>query len=146
MGRMKLGIGIAGAVIVLAGVVAMATMSGGGDRKTSAIVASTVRGPDPAVAVGEVSGEPATQPAATTPTTEAQASSAGASGAKASTARSAPVTLPPNPTAADVQRVIAGITAQLLAPANPTASTTPMTKEQVEAQVREQLRQLGINF
>lgn len=48
--------------------------------------------------------------------------------------------------AAEVQKVITGLTSQILAPAGTTGDTTPVTKEQVEAQLREQLRQLGITY
>jgi len=56
------------------------------------------------------------------------------------------ITPPPHPTAEDVQRILAGITAEIMAPPSSTASTKPLTKEQVEAEVRSKLSQLGINY
>jgi hypothetical protein len=52
----------------------------------------------------------------------------------------------PQPSAEDLQSLIAGITAQMQVPPASTGSTVPLTQEQIEAQVREQLRQLGITY
>jgi hypothetical protein len=46
----------------------------------------------------------------------------------------------------EVQTVIAGILAQVTAAPGGTGTTKPMTTEQVEAFVREQLKLLGINL
>ncbi len=53
---------------------------------------------------------------------------------------------PAQPTAEDVQRILAGITAEIMAPPASTATTAPLTKAQVEQEVRSKLSQLGINF
>ena len=55
------------------------------------------------------------------------------------------LTLPAQPTVQDVQKVLAGIMAQMAPPAG-AATTVPLTKEQVEAELREQLRLLGISY
>ncbi|MDQ2826101.1 MAG: hypothetical protein M3Y04_03920 [Actinomycetota bacterium] len=56
------------------------------------------------------------------------------------------ITPPARPTAEDVQRILAGITAEIMAPPGSTATTQPLTKEQVDQEVRSKLSQLGINF
>lgn len=145
MGRTKLGIGAAGAVIVLLGVVAVLTMQDGGkDRATTVVsqAAGETSAPDVTAAAPVF---PVTQPAQAPPPSTKPAGTT-ATKAKASEASSDPVTAPTRLTPAEIQKVIAGITAEVLAPANPTASTTPLTKEQVEAQVREQLKKLGITY
>jgi hypothetical protein len=53
-----------------------------------------------------------------------------------------PATIPAQPTVQDVQAVIAGLMANMTPPAGTGAPV--LTKEQVEAQMREQLRLLGI--
>jgi hypothetical protein len=144
MGRIKLGIGGAGAVIVLVGVLAVLSMQGGGNDPARPVVsraAGDSSAPD-VTAVAPVS--PGTEPAQSPPPPTKPAGTT-ATGAKASEASSAPGAVPGQPTAADIQRVIAGITADVLSPPN-SVSTTPLTKEQVEAQVREQLKKLGITY
>jgi hypothetical protein len=65
----------------------------------------------------------------------------------AAPASSAPSTKPPavagQPSPQDVQAAIAAITATLASPSN---SAAPLTKEQVETQLREQLKLLGISY
>ena len=51
---------------------------------------------------------------------------------------------PPSPE--EIQSIIAGLTSQMLAPTGTEAGAKPLTKEQVEAQLREQLKQLGITY
>lgn len=51
---------------------------------------------------------------------------------------------PPSPE--EVQAIIAGLTSSILAPAGSEPGAKPLTKEQVEAQLREQLKQLGITY
>lgn len=116
MGRMKLGIGLAGAVIVLLGVVAMITMRSDGSPTHATVARNSTASTSPSVAA------PTAAANATTPTsTVAQ------------------------PSVQDVQKLIAGLTAQIQA--SPTTDgSTPLTKEQVEAQVRAQLKQLGITY
>jgi len=75
----------------------------------------------------------------------------GSGGVKANAPTSSPLNAeatggPAKPTPQEVQSVIAGITAQVLAPANTAVSTEPLTKAEVEALVRDQLRKLGIEF
>ncbi len=134
MGQKKIGMAVAAAVAVtLVAVVAAITVGSSGSTKLTT-TASQATGTKPAAA-----GDPAAMimggEAPIVPATMG-----GAPGMPA------PITAPAHPTAEDVKRVLAGITAQILAPPSSTASTKPLTKEQVESQVREQLRQLGINF
>lgn len=141
MGRIKIGIAVAGMIAVLSGVVAVTALRSGDRSSNASTVASVSRPNDngqviPAVAPTVPATKPASSVAKTPPTT-----------AKVAAGKpSAVVTVPANPTPADIQRVIAGITAEVLAPPNASVSTQPLTKEQVEAKVREQLKQLGINF
>jgi hypothetical protein len=51
---------------------------------------------------------------------------------------------PPSPE--EVQAIIAGLTSSILAPIGTDPGAKPLTKEQVEAQLREQLKQLGITY
>ena len=147
MGRMKLGIGVAGALIVLLGVVGLLTMQGGdGSKETRTGVVTPVAAdgaaPEVTVAVPTV---PSTSPAQSSQSTKAPAATP--TTAKAGTAKAAPtVTLPAQPTVEDIQKVIAGITAQVMAPSNTSASTKPLTREEVDALVREQLWLLGIHI
>ena len=70
-----------------------------------------------------------------------------ASGADQSTpADAATLATVPQPSAQDLQNLIAGITAQLQVPPASPGSSVPLTQEQIEAQVREQLKQLGITY
>jgi hypothetical protein len=146
MGRMKVGIAVAGVIVALLGVgAAVATRSDGGSKhadpvaSTAAVDASTT----PGVTVVPTPVSPASAPAPapnakTAPTTTARV---------AAGATSNPGVAPPgHPSAEDIQKVIAGLTSQLLAPADTSATTQPLTKAQVEAQLRAQLKQLGITY
>jgi hypothetical protein len=146
MGRFKLGIAVAGVVVTLLGVVAFTTMrsDGGAGHATTAASGVSEDATVP-VATTKAPSAPATQPATTVK--PAQSATNAPATTKAPAATAAPsVTVPAQPTAQDIQKVIAGITAEVLAPANTSANTQPLTKEQVEAKVREQLKQLGITF
>ena len=146
MGRFKLGIAVAGVVVTLLGVVAFTTMRSDGSADHATTVASGVSEDATVPVVTTVAPKaPVTQPATTVK--PAQSATNAPATTKAPAATAAPsVTVPAQPTAQDIQKVIAGITAEVLAPANTSASTQPLTKEQVEAKVREQLKQLGITF
>ena len=144
MGRIKLGIGAAGAVIVLVGVLAVLSMQGGGNGPATPVV-SQAAGDSSAPDVTTAAPVPPVTEPAQSPPPSTKPGDAAATTAKASDAPPAPGTVRAQPTAADIQRVIAGITADVLSPPN-SVSTTPLTKEQVEAQVREQLKKLGITY
>lgn len=147
MGRMKIGIAVTGAVVVLVGVVAMVTIGSSGGAASGTKVASeatattgaqnpTTVAPAPAGTGPASTAKPGTGPA----TTKVPA--------KTAPAAKTPVTLPlvAQPTAQDIQKLIVGISSEVLAPADATANTAPLTKEQVEAKVRDQLQQLGITL
>jgi hypothetical protein len=51
---------------------------------------------------------------------------------------------PPSPE--EVQAIIAGLTSSILTPSGTDPGAKPLTKEQVEAQLRDQLKQLGITY
>jgi hypothetical protein len=102
----------------------------------SAVVIFTVRsdsGTSHATTVVSQSSGDASAPAGKSPEPAATATAPGVA---------ASPTQPP-PSAQDVQRIIAGIMAPLAAP---TSDGAAPTKEQIEAQVRAQLQQLGINY
>ena len=148
MGRMKLGIAVAGAVVVLLGVVAMVTMrsNGGSDHATN--VAS--QSPATTVASGASYVSPTVPPMTAapkgaTPKAPPAPATTSAAPATAAPANGTPTSVVPQPSAQDIQKLIAGITAQIQAPAA-TGTTAPLTAAQVEAQVREQLKQLGITY
>lgn len=145
MGRMKLGIAVAGVVLTLLGVVAFAMTRSDGSTNHATSVASGVSTDATApVATTPAAATPATQPAVATTAPSAKSTPATT---KAPATKPAPsVTVPAQPTPQDIQKVIAGITAEVLAPADTTASTKPLTKEEVEAKLREQLKQLGITY
>jgi hypothetical protein len=147
MGRMKIGIAVTGAVVVLVGVVAMVTMGGSSGAAhgtsvvsqataTTAAADPTTLAPAPSNTAPASTAKPGTAPATTKAPT------------KAAPAAKTPATLPlvAQPTAEDIQKVIVGITSEVLAPADATANTAPLTKDQVEAKVRDQLKQLGITL
>lgn len=137
MGRMKIGMAVAAVVVTLVGVVAAVTLGSGGSTKVDTVASQAGAARSTPGAAG--SSDP------TAMIMEGQGSTvpATAGGARGP---ALPLTLPAHPTAEDVQRILAGITAQILAPPGSTETTKPLTKEQVESQVREQLKQLGINF
>lgn len=148
MGRAKLGVAFAGVIVMLLGVVTVVAVQGKGDSNhANSVIASTA---DQAPAVTA----PTVVPAAPAPTpTTAPVSSAQANGTPATTkapakapASATPTTLAPQPSAAEVQQIIAGLTAQLQQTAAANGSATPLTKEQVEAQLRAMLKQLGIPY
>jgi hypothetical protein len=141
MGRMKIGIAATSAVLVLLGVVAMATMrSDSGPDHATHLASQT---PATTVVSGASYVSPTVPPITVAPvkvpTPQAASSTTPANAKPASTV--------PQPTAQDIQKLVAGITAQLQAPV-PTATggTAPLTKEQIEAQVKAQLAQLGITY
>jgi hypothetical protein len=108
-----------------------------GGRKKSGIVAS--------VAVSVLLGGAfavSTHNEGSTPTTGKASASQPAPAATATPDSSVPATGTPE----EVQTVIAGILAQVTAAPGGTGTTKPMTSEQVQALVREQLKQLGINL
>lgn len=156
MGRMKLGIAVAGAAIVLLGVVATVTMRSDGGTNRATTVANQASEPGTATAVTTVApsapaSTPVTQPA---PATKApsqtspapKAPSAPATTVAGTNAPAAAVTPPSIPRSPqDVQQFIAGMTAQIQATAASNGNA-PVTKEQIEAQIRAQLQQLGITF
>lgn len=146
MGRMKIGIVAGSVLVVLLGVVAAVTLRSDSDTSGANRVASSAT--DPTISsVVTVVPLPVIPPAASSATT-AKPANAPTTTVKASTAsKSTPTTaIAGQPTAADIQKVIAGIMAEVTAPADTTASTKPLTKEQVEAKVREQLKLLGITY
>jgi hypothetical protein len=143
---MKIGIAAVGAVFVLLGVVAAATMrSDSSPNRAETVASQATAETSPAAGPGAASSGPATQPAKAPATTASTKPSAAAS--KVADAKTAPlVTIPAQPTAQDLERVMAAITASMAPPAGTTGTTAPLTKEQVEAQLREQLRLLGITY
>jgi hypothetical protein len=152
MGRMKVGVAVAGVLVVLLGVGTLVTMrSDGGSTHANRVASSDISGNDPAPVVTTiVTAVPAAPPAqaATTPATKAPAAAPSAPATtKAPTTAPATATTPPSVprTAQEIQQFMAGLTAQLQAT---TASNggPPLTKEQVEAQVRESLKLLGITL
>lgn len=96
------------------------------------LVAALVGG---AVLVANAGGGTKRAPVAATPST---------GGDLSATATPAPAGAPGSPSAADVQKMVADLTAQLAQSAG--TSGTPLTKEEVEAQLRAQLAQLGIKY
>lgn len=76
----------------------------------------------------------ASQTAAETPTSAGSTPAAG-TGTHAA--------VPSQPTVQDVQKVLVGVMANV---APPSGASAPLTKEQVEAELREELRRLGITY
>ena len=139
MGRTKASIAIAGAVIVLVGVVAAVAMgAGGSDNLATRSGQAAAPGSGASYVsptVPPITAAPATVPGATsTPRTPAVTKAPGANSAVGA-----------QPSAQDIQKLIAGLTAQMQAPST-TGGTAPLTEAQVAAQVREQLRLLGITY
>ena len=144
MGRTKAGIALAGVVVTLLGVVAAVTMrsDGGSDatkvasQGSATTVAATVESP---IAPDGSATTASTAPAATsnlsgrTATTKAPSTPTPAKSGVPSTVSS-------QPSLHEIQQLIAGITAQIMAPAATPGSSAPLTAEQVEARVREELR------
>ncbi len=143
MGRIKVGIAVAGVVVTLLGVVAVITMQGGGGSNPAVSAAgqepaATTAAGAPVVTTGDPTNVPGTQ----APTTKA--SSPTPTTTKVPNAKAAPpVALPAQPTAQDIQKVVEGITSQVVA-GSTSATTKPLTKQEVEAQLRELLKQFGI--
>lgn len=131
MGRMKLGVAVAGVVMTL-GVAGC-----GSDR------AGTVADKAPVTTV--VPGASSVSPTASPSTPEASAP-VGSAATQTAPANALPGLNVPQPSVQDIQNLIAGITAQVQAPPAATGGTAPLTQEQVEAEVRERLKQLGITY
>jgi hypothetical protein len=128
MGRMKVGIVTAVSLVALLGV------GCGSDSGPVAKKSPT------AVAPGTSLVPPTDAPSAA-PVKDPSAPDAASPPADAATLATVP-----QPSAQDIQNLIAGITAQLQVPPASTGSSVPLTQEQIEAQVREQLAQLGITY
>ena len=148
MGRARIGVAFAGVIVTLLGVVTVVTMQG---RETSTSANSEVAStPDQAPA--EIVPVLPTVAPASSPTT-APTAAAQANGATATTkvpakapAPATPTTLASQPSVQEVQQIIAGLTAQLQTTAAANGSGAPLTKEQVDAQLRAMLKQLGIPY
>jgi hypothetical protein len=135
MGRAKSGIAAAGVIVMLLGVGTVLFMQGKGDSNhANSVVASTSDKAQPAVVPILPTMAPASSPATTV------APSAQAKGTTPTTK------LDSTPSAQEIQQVIAGLTVQLQQTAAANGSGTPLTKEQVEAQLRLMLKQLGIPY
>ena len=149
MGRMKVGIALGGVVVALLGVVAAVTMRSDGSSDATKVAsqgpASTVAAVGSTVAPG---GSATT--AATTPATTAKTSGATATTKAPSTtapAKSGTASTVSQPSLQEIQQLIAGITAQITAPPATPGSTAPLTAEQIEARVREELKtKYGITY
>ncbi len=123
-------------MVTFAAVVATATIGCGGDSKDAKTVArqaDSISAPDLTTVVPNVPAVPPAEGETPPATTEGAAAPAGA-----------PAPVPPS--AQDIQNVIASITSQVLAPADTTAGTAPLTKEEIMAEVRAQLKLLGIEY
>jgi hypothetical protein len=157
MGRIKVGMAVAGVLVVLLGVGTFVSMrsDGGSTHANSVVNSSAAPGNDPAPVVTTiVTAAPATgsanQPAkaATTPATKAPTAAPSAPAtttapAKAPATATTPSSVPHTPQ--EIQQFIAGLNAQLQSSASANGGP-PLTKEQVEAQVRESLKLLGITL
>jgi hypothetical protein len=148
MGRMKAGIALAGVVVALLGVVAAVTMRSDGSAEATKVAsqgpASTVAAVGSTVAPG--GSEPA---AASSPATTAKPSGATATTKASPTApaRSGSPSTVSQPSVQDIQQLIAGIQAQITAPSATPGSTAPLTAEQIEARIREELKtKYGITY
>lgn len=143
MGRTKIYIAVAGVIVTLLGVMAAVVMRSDSGTKRVAAVATQAPADtsNPGVAA-VLPSAPATQPGSA-----GRAPSAPATTAKGTAAKTAPpVSVPAQPSAQEIQKIIIGITAQAQAAAATNGSLAPVTQEQIEAQVRAQLKQLGITY
>jgi hypothetical protein len=131
MGRMKLGVAMAGVILTLG-------VAGCGSDRAGTVAD---KAPVTTLVPGASSVSPTVPPAtgqATTPV--------GPAATQTGPAAALPGLTIPQPSVHDIQNVIAQITAQVQAPTAATGGTAPLTKEQVEAAVRERLKQLGITY
>lgn len=145
MGRMKLGIAVGGVAFVLLGVVAAVTMRSDSSPSRTQPVASESQGGTP-TSIGATASA-ASAASATTPTTKAPgAPTTTKAPSKATASAVTPPSVPRSPE--EVQQFITALRQQLQASAATVAngSTAPVTKEQIEAQLLAQLKQLGINL
>jgi hypothetical protein len=148
MASAKIGGIVAGVLVALLGVVGLTAMRSDGGTEGSNTVAGPVAGESTVPNVAPVATPaPATQPAPAAgpkapPATKPTATTRPPANGPAATAT--PPSIPRTPQ--EIQQFIAGITAQLQASAVANGGTAPVTKEQIDAQVRAQLRQLGINL
>lgn len=144
MERTKAWIALAGVVVtLLGGVASVVALSGSGTKHPSGVI--TPASQDAAALPADAPAAPVTTTAAAPqppapPSTEA--SKPPGSGAKAPATTTTTVAAQ---TAADVQRIIQNATSQAQAAAA-SSPTSPMTKEDAEAQLRALLRQIGINY
>jgi len=134
---MKIGMAVAVAAVTVAGVVGAITAGSSDPAKVGTAAGQQAPGTRSLATANDVAA------ATILPVQGASPAPAAAGG---SPGMAQPLQLPAHPTVQDVERILTGITAQILAPPSSTASTQPLTKEQVESQLREQLRRLGITF
>jgi hypothetical protein len=148
MGRAKSGIAAAGVIVMLLGVGTVLFMQGKGDSNhANSVVASTSDKAQPAVVPILPTMAPASSPATTVaPSAQAKGTTPTTKAPAKAPAAATPTTLDSTPSAQEIQQVIAGLTVQLQQTAAANGSGTPLTKEQVEAQLRLMLKQLGIPY
>jgi hypothetical protein len=139
MGRARTGIAAAGVILMLVGVGAVAVGQSGRhpDRATSADTPASDKPEATVVPILPNVAPPSAQAKGGPTTTKAPARAP---------APGTPTTLASTPSAQEIQQVIAGLTAQLQQTAAANGAGAPLTKEQVEAQLREMLKQLGIPY
>ena len=130
MGRMKVGIAMAVSLVALLGVGCGSDAKPVAKKAPTAVLAPGTSLVPPTDAPSTApANDPGTPDAAQTPPPDATS-----------------LATIPQPTAQDLQNLIAGITAQIQAPTDSSGTAVRLTQEQVEAQVREQLKQLGITY
>jgi hypothetical protein len=145
MGRTKLGVALAGVIVMLLGVVTVVAMQGKGDSNhVNSVVSSTSDKAPTEAAPAVVPVAPASSPTtATAPAAQANGTTATTNAPAKAPASATPTTVRPQPSVQEIQQIIAGLTAQVQSQA---ASGTPLTTEQVDAQLRAMLKQLGISY
>lgn len=142
MGRMKIGIVVAGVVVTLLGAVAVVTMRSNGGSNHVSTVANVAPGDAKAPALASVI--PTTLAPQPVPTTNAPSTPATTKAPASAPAATTPSSIVSQPSVQDIQKIIAGITAQVQSSA--VTNGAPLIKEQVDAQVRSMLKQAGIDI
>ena len=147
MGRAKMGIAAAGVILILVGVGAVAMMqSGRPDRATSADTPASDEPEATVVPILPTVAPPSSPSTTVAPPAQAKGGPTTTKAPAKAPAPGTPTTLDSTPSAQEIQQVIAGLTAQLQQTAAANGTAAPLTKEQVEAQLREMLKQLGIPY
>lgn len=144
MGFTKL-VGIVTGAALAIGVTAAVVIAQGGDESTSKRPAASITGSPSNTGTDRASTD-STSPAAAAPAASPATTKPAASAAPPAPSGSAPAAPAPNASAQEVVNSVTALTEQLRQAANNGGQPRPLTQEEVNAALQEQLARLGIKL